>query len=135
VDFNTLNAIVSWLSGAMMMASIIYTITFILGSFSSKSGAQSLKTVLLSLLYFFGSAIPLFMGVNWLMQIAIERLQGTQSFYLNVGASTFALAALLNIFCGILTVGLYVKGLRSQGLTLQQAIADIRVRIRSKPKK
>ncbi len=135
MDFITLNVLISLLSGAMMMAGIVYMITFMLGSFSSKSGAQSLKTVLLSLIYFFGSTIPLFIGVEWLMQVAIQRLQGAQSFYLNIGASAFALTALLNICCGFLTIGLYVKGLRSQGLTLQQALADVRVRTRSKPKK
>ena len=135
MDTNELNVVISLLSGTMMLAAIVYIITFMLGSFSSKSGAQSIKVVFFSLLYFFGSTIPLFMGVEWLMEIARERAQGTQAFYLNIGASALALTAFLHISCGLLTIGLYVKGLRSQGLTLQQALNDVRDYIRPKSKK
>jgi hypothetical protein len=135
MDIGQINIIISLLSGAMMLASIVYMITYMLGSFSSKSGAQTIKVVLLSLLYFFGSTIPLFSGVEWLMQVARDRAQGPQAFYLNIGASALALTAFLHICCGLLTTGLYVKGLRSQGLTVQQALNDVRNFFRPKSRK
>ena len=135
MDIGQINVIINLLSGAMMLGSIIYMITFMLGSFSSKSGAQSIRTVLLSLLYFFGSTIPLFWGVEWSMEIARERALGPQAFYLNIGASGLALAAFLNICCGLLTLGLYLKGLRSQGMTVQQAVSEVRNFFRPKSRK
>ncbi len=135
MDIGQINIIINLLSGAMMLGSIVYMITFMLGSFSSKSGAQSIKTVLLSLLYFLGSTVPLFYGVEWLMEVARERALGSQAFYLNIGASGLALAAFLNICCGLLTIGLYVKGLRSQGLTVGQALNEVRNFFRTKSRK
>jgi len=135
MDIGQLNVVVSLLSGTMMLVSIIYMLTFMLGSFSSKSGAQSIKVMFLSLLYFFGSTIPLFWGVEWLMEVARERALGPQAFYLNIGASALALTSFLHISCGLLTIALYVKGLRSQGLTLQQALNDMRNFLRPKSKK
>jgi hypothetical protein len=136
MDIGQINIIINLLSGAMMLGSIVYMITFMLGSFSSRSGAQSIKTVLLSLLYFFGSTIPMFYGVEWLMEVARDRAaQGSQAFYLNIGASGLALSAFLNICCGLLTIGLYVKGLRSQGLTVQQAVNEVRNFFRPKSRK
>jgi len=135
MDLNQINVIINLLSGAMMLGSIVYMITFMLGSFSSKSGAQSIRTVLLSLLYFFGSMIPLFWGVEWSMEIARQRAQGQEAFYLNISASGLALAAFLNLCCGVLTIGLYVKGLRSQGMTVQQAVSEVRNFFRPKSRK
>jgi hypothetical protein len=135
MDINQINVIINLLSGAMMLGSIVYMITFMLGSFSSKSGAQSIRTVLLSLLYFFGSMIPLFWGVEWSMEIARQRAQGPEAFYLNISASGLALAAFLNLCCGVLTIGLYVKGLRSAGLTVGQALNEVRNFFRPKPRK
>ena len=136
MDFAEINVWISLLSGAMMLAAIVYMLTYMLGSFSSKSGAQSLKVVFFSLLYFFGSVAPLWMGVEWLMEVARARAaRGTEAFSLNIGASALALNAVLHIFCGFLTIGLYLKGLRSQGLTLERVLNDIRFRMRSKSKK
>jgi len=135
MEIGQINVIINLLSGAMMLGSIIYMITFMLGSFSSKSGAQSIKTVLLSLLYFFGSTIPLIWGVEWSMAVARERALGPEAFYLNIGASGLALSAFLNICCGLLTIGLYVKGLRSSGLTVGQALNEVRNFFRPKSRK
>lgn len=127
-----MNVLVSLFSAALMMGAIIYILTYIIGSYSSRSGSMSLKVVFYSLFYFFGSTIPLFMGVEWLTEVALSRTQGGQSFYLNIGASALALAALLNFICGFLTVFLYVKGQVSLGRTLQRISNSIRTRFESR---
>lgn len=135
MDLLFVNVLVSLLSAVVMMTGIVYILTYILGSFSSKSGSMSLRVVLYSLSYFFGSTIFLFMGVEWLTDVASARAQGGQSFYLNIGASALALAALLNLICGILTVFLYLRGQTSLSLTLQRASNGIRTRLKSRQHK
>lgn len=112
-----------------MLAAIIYMLTYVLGSFSSRSGAMSLNVVVWSLLYFFGSTIFLVMGVRWLSDLARQH-----AYFLNIGASALSLNALLHVACGFLTVSMYLKGQVSQGLTLQQVLNGIRRRKRSKSK-
>jgi len=108
MDLLSITVAVSFLSAVMMMAAIIYTLTYILSSFSSKSGVMSPKFVLYSLLYFFGSTIFLFMGVEWLRGLA--RVTDGKPFILNIAASALALNALLHILCGFLTALLYLRG-------------------------
>ena len=132
MDLLFVNTLVSLLSAVLMMVAIIYILTYILGSFSSKSGAMSLKFVLYSLLYFFGSTVFLFIGVEWLTDLPA---QAGQSFYLNIGASALALATLLHLLCGFLTVLMYVKGQISMGLTLQRFLNSIRTRLKPRPRK
>jgi hypothetical protein len=135
VDLISINVVVSLLGAVEMMVAIVYILTYILGTYSSKSGSMSLRFVLQSLLYFWGSTIFLFMGVNWLTDVAISRTQGGERFYLNIGASALALAALLNILCGFLTAFLYVRGQTSLGLTLQRASDNIRTKLKSRQRK
>lgn len=135
MDLTVVNVLVSLFSAAVMMGAIIYILTYIIGSYSSRSGSMSLKVVLYSLFYFFGSTIFLFMGVEWLTEVARTRTQGGQSFYLNIGASALALAALLNLLCGFLTVFLYLKGQISQSLTLHRISNSIRTRLKSRQRK
>lgn len=135
MDLISINVVVSLLGAVEMMVAIVYILTYILGTYSSKSGSMSLRFVLQSLLYFWGSTIFLFMGVNWLTDVAISRTQGGEGFYLNIGASALALAALLNILCGFLTVFLYVRGQTSLGLTLQRASDNIRTKLKSRKHK
>jgi hypothetical protein len=135
VDLISINVVVSLLGAVEMMVAIVYILTYILGTYSSKSGSMSLRFVLQSLLYFWGSTIFLFMGVNWLTDVAISRTQGGEGFYLNIGASALALAALLNILCGFLTAFLYVRGQTSLGLTLQRASDSIRTKLKSRQRK
>ena len=132
MDPPTINIFVGILSAVMMMAAIIYILTFILGSFSSRSGAMSLKFALFSLLYFFGSTILLLIGIQWLNDLARIPVNGGAPFYLNIGASALALNSLLHAFCGFLVTFIYVKGEISLGLTLQRVLDGIRERIRSK---
>jgi len=135
MDLISINTVVSLLGAVEMMIAIVYILTYILGTYSSKSGSMSLRFVLQSLLYFWGSTIFLFMGVNWLTDVAISRTQGGEGFYLNIGASALALAALLNILCGFLTAFLYVRGQTSLGLTLQRASDNIRTKLKSRQRK
>ena len=135
MDLISINTVVSLLGAVEMMIAIVYILTYILGTYSSKSGSMSLRFVLQSLLYFWGSTIFLFMGVNWLTDVAISRTQGGEGFYLNIGASALALAALLNILCGFLTAFLYVRGQTSLGLTLQRASDSIRTKLKSRQRK
>jgi len=135
MDPLSINIVVSLSSAVVMMVAIVYILTYILGTFSSKSGSMSLRFVLQSLLYFWGSTIFLFMGVNWLTDVAISRTHGGEVFYLNIGASALALTALLNILCGFLTVFLYVRGQTSLGLTLQRASHSIRTKLKSRQRK
>ncbi|MGD8507186.1 MAG: hypothetical protein PVF15_11070 [Candidatus Bathyarchaeota archaeon] len=118
-----------------MMVAIVYIITYLLGSYSSRSGSMSLRVMAFSLLYFFGSTIFLYIGVEWMSAIARERVQEGASFYLNIGASGLALAAVLHIFCGLLTILLYVRGQMSQGLILQRIKNSLRTRKRVKSKR
>ena len=134
MDLASINLIAGILSAVMMMIALVYILTYMLGSFSSRSGSMSLRFVLLSLLYFFGTTVLLFMGVEWMTEIARLRAQGGQAFYLNIGASALALNALLHVFCGLLAISLYVKGQISQGLTLRRVQDSIRRRRRSKSK-
>jgi hypothetical protein len=99
---------VSLLSAAMMLAAIVYILTYILRSFSSKSGILPARFVLWSLFYFFGSAIPLFMGSEWLSHLARVPIDG-KPFFLNIGASALILNVVLHIFCGFLVVLIYLK--------------------------
>lgn len=126
MDLLQINIIVSIFSATMMMAAIIYLLTYALGSFSSKSGSMSLRFVLYSLLYFFGSTVLLFMGVEWLTGIAQAQTGREMAFYLNIGAAGLALTAVLNTFSGFITGLLYVRGQMSQRRTLQRALDNIR---------
>ncbi len=132
MDLVSINVLVSILSAFVMMAAIIYVLTFILSSFSSRSGAMPFKVASLSLLYFFGSTIFLFMGVEWLMD---QNASATPFDYPSYGAGALGLNALVHIFCGLLSAFLYLRGQISQGLTLQRVIDSIRTRMRSKSKK
>jgi hypothetical protein len=74
---------------------------------------MSLKVVLFSIIYFFGSTILIFIGVEWLRGLSeAVHVQNPARyfFYLNIGASALALTALLHIFCGLLTAFLYLRG-------------------------
>ncbi|NIU39744.1 hypothetical protein GWN65_07180 [Candidatus Bathyarchaeota archaeon] len=126
MDLVQINVIISILSVVMMMAAIIYLLTYSLGSFSSKSGSMSLRFVLSSLVYFFGSTVLLFMGVEWLTGIALAQTGQNIGFYLNIGAAALALTAVLNVFSGFITGLLYVRGQMSQRRSLQRAWDNIR---------
>ena len=113
MDLLTLNIIVSLLSAAAMMAAVVYILVYILGSYSSKSGTMSPRLVLISLTYFFGSTVVLFIGVEWLGGLSRDYWRqnpGVSVFALNIGASALGLNALLHIICGLLTVFLYLRG-------------------------
>lgn len=113
MDLLLINTIVSLLSAIAMFVAIIYILTYILGSFSSKSGTISPKLVLFSLTYFFGSTIFMFMGVEWLSglsQAYWRQRPESDIFALNIGASALGLNALLHIICGLLTAFLYLRG-------------------------
>lgn len=113
MDLLTLNIIVSFISVTAMMAAIVYILVYILGSYSSKSGAMSSRLVAISLTYFFGSTIILFIGVEWLGGLSRDYWRqnpGVSVFALNVGASALGLNALLHIVCGVLTAFLYLRG-------------------------
>jgi len=99
---------ISLLSAAAMMVAIIYILTYILRSFSSKSGILPAKFVLWSLFYFFGSTIFLFMGSNWLSDLARVPIDGTP-FFLNIGASALMLNVILHVFCGSLVALIYLR--------------------------
>lgn len=113
MDLLLINTVVSLISAVAMFVAIIYILTYMLGSFSSRSGSMSPRVVLFSLSYFFGSTVLLFLGVEWLSGLSreyhLQQLPG-QVFYLNVGASALAVNALLHILCGFLTAFLYLKG-------------------------
>ncbi len=126
MDLAQINVIISILSVVMMMAAIIYLLTYSLGSFSSKSGSMSLRFVLSSLVYFFGSTVLLFMAVEWLTGIALAQTGQNIGFYLNIGAAALALTAVLNVFSGFITGLLYVRGQMSQRQSLQRAWDNIR---------
>lgn len=133
MDLLFVNTAVSLLGAVVMMATIIYTITYILGSFSSKSGAMSPKFALCSFFYFFGSTVFLFMGVEWLTDVArVVRAPVSQPYFLSVGAIALGFTALLNLFCGFLTAFLYLREQVSKGLTLQRVLNSIRARLKSK---
>jgi len=100
---------VSLISAAAMFVAIIYILTYIIGSFSSRSGVMSLKFVLFSLLYFFGSTLLFIVGSDWLSGLARVPVDGVP-YFLNIGASALALAALLHICCGFLTSFMYLRG-------------------------
>lgn len=110
----TINVIVSLASAALMMAAIIFMLTYVVGTLSSKSGTLSDKVVVGSLLYFFGSTVVLFMGAQWVSEIARTAGSSTQPgfspFQLNIGATALGFTALLHIFCGVLTAFLYLQG-------------------------
>lgn len=99
---------VSLLSGVVMLAAIIYMLTYILRSFSSKSGILPTRFVLGSLIYFFGSTILLFMGSEWLRDLARVPMDGTP-FFLNIGAGSLLLSVILHIFCGLLVALIYLR--------------------------
>jgi hypothetical protein len=109
MDLFTISIGLSLLSAVVMFTAIIYIITYVIGSFSSRSGVMSLKFVLFSLLYFFGSTILLIMGSEWLAELARVPHDGLP-YFLNVGAGCLALAALLHICCGSLTALMYLRG-------------------------
>jgi hypothetical protein len=104
-----ISVLISLLSGILMTVSIVYILTYILGSFSSKSGTISLRFALFSVFYFFGSIIFLYMGIEWLSSLAHPT-----PFYLIIGASALALNILLHVFCGFITAFLYLKGRMSR---------------------
>ncbi len=113
MDLLLLNTVISLVSVAVMFAAIIYILTYILGSFSSKSGTMSLRFVLGSLFYFFGSTIFIFIIIEWLTGISRTYYilhPERYSFALNIGASALALNCALHIFCGFITALLYLRG-------------------------
>lgn len=120
MDLAQINLIVSLISGGMMLGAIVYILTYVLGSFSSRSGTQSPKVVVLSVAYFFGTTVPLVLGVEWLTEVARQRTVQGQPFYLNIGASALALNALLHVSCGFLAIFLYVRGYMSQGIKFRR---------------
>ncbi|UCG44891.1 MAG: hypothetical protein JSV58_05735 [Candidatus Bathyarchaeota archaeon] len=120
MEIELLNAYVSLFAAALMLIDIVYVLIYIIGSYSSRSGSMSLRAVLLSSLYFFGSAGIIFWGIDWLTKVALARTQGGASFFLNIGASALALAGSLNIVCGAITLFLYVRGQMSMGWSLQR---------------
>jgi len=95
-------------SSVAMLSAIVFMLTYVLGSFSIKSRVMSPKVVGGSLLYFFGSTILLFMGAQWLSDLARVPMDGIQ-FHLNVGAAVLALNATLHVFCGLLTAFIYLR--------------------------
>jgi hypothetical protein len=121
-----INVIVSLLSAVLMFGAIIFMLIYVVGTLSSKSGTLSLRIVVGSLLYFFGSTFFLIKGVEWVSEMG--RL-GTPSgsfspFQLNIGASALGFTAVLHIFCGILTAFLYLQG--------QGTLGNIRHRLRAR---
>jgi len=113
MDLLLINTVISLVSVAVMMAAIIYILTYILGSFSSKSGTMSPRFVLSSLFYFFGSSIFSLIVIEWLTGLSRTYFilhPEKYSFALNIGASALALNCALHIFCGSITALLYVKG-------------------------
>ena len=109
LDVYAVATAVSLLSAVFMMLAIIYIVTYILGSFSSRSGTMSPRVVIVTLLYFFGSTTFLVYGSGWLSDLARVKINGTP-FYLRIGASALALSAILHIFCGLTTAFLYLRG-------------------------
>lgn len=134
MDLVSLNIIIGIISSVTMFAAIIFMLTYVLGSFSTRSGVMSPKVAISSLVYFFGSAALLFKGVQWLSDLARVPADGFP-FYLNVGASVLALNALLHVACGLLTAFIYLRRQISEGLTLQRLLSSIRAYFRSKSKK
>lgn len=133
MDLLFVNTAVSLFSAVAMMATIIYTITYVLGSFSAKSRVMSPKFALCSLFYFFGSTVFLFMGVEWLADVArVARASASQPYFMSVGAIALGFTALLNLFCGFLTAFLCFREQRSKGLTLRRVLNSIRARLKSK---
>lgn len=130
MDLIQTNVVVSLLSAALMLAAIIFILTYGIGSFSSRPGEMSRKVVLLSLCYFFGSPIFLIMGVDWLTEQVLRSTPrpGLSPFTLNIGASALGFTAVLNVFCGFITAYLYLKG----SLTLSQVLANIRRWLRTR---
>lgn len=132
MDLLAINILVCTLSGFLMMVAVIYMLTYIVGSIASRSGTVSLRVLLSSLIYSFGSAIFLFTGVDWFYALAHVRLQRGMPFYLYVGTSALGMTLIMHVLCGCLTAFLYLRGKRSQGLTLKRVLDSIRTRIRSK---
>jgi hypothetical protein len=108
MDLLSLTVVVSILSAALMMVAIIYILTYVVGAFSSRSPVMSLKFVLSSLIYFFGSTIFLLIGSEWVSALARVPTDG-MPFFLNVGASALAFAALLHVSCGFLAAFMYLR--------------------------
>ncbi|MFQ6127063.1 MAG: hypothetical protein ACE5R6_21005 [Candidatus Heimdallarchaeota archaeon] len=100
--------VVSLLSGVIMLVAIIYMLTYIVRSFSSKSGILPTNFVLGSLFYFFGSTIFLFIGSEWLSELARVPMDG-MPFFLNIGAASLMLCVILHIFCGFLVSLIYLR--------------------------
>lgn len=109
MNLSSVNVVVSLSSAVVMIAAIVYILTYIVGSFSSRSGVMSLKFVLCSLFYFFGSTIILLIGSEWVSGLARVPMDGVP-YFLNVGAGALSLAALLHIGCGFLTAFMYLRG-------------------------
>lgn len=108
MDLISINILVGTVSSVAMFVAIIFMLTYVLGSFSTKSRVMSPKVVGGSLVYFFGSTILLFMGVEWLSDLARVPADGIP-FYLNIAASVLALNAALHVFCGFLVVFISLK--------------------------
>lgn len=109
MDAISVAAVISILSAVMMMAAIVYILTYVVGSFSSKSGTMSRRFVLSSLLYFFGSTVFLVKGSDWLSDLARTPMDGLL-FSLQIGAAALTLSAILHAFCGFVTAVLYLRG-------------------------
>lgn len=136
MDLMSINILVGIVSSVTMFAAIIFMLTYVLGSFSTRSGVMSPKVAVISLVYFFGSAFLLFRGVQWLSDLArVPADGGGIPFYLNIGASVLALNALLHVSCGLLTAFIYLRRQISEGLTLHRLLSSIRAYFRSKSKK
>jgi hypothetical protein len=108
MDPTTINILVGTASSVAMFVAIIFMLTYVLGSFSTKSRVMSPKVAGGSLVYFFGSTILLLIGVEWLSDLASVPADG-MPFYLRVGASVLALNAALNVFCGFLVVFIFFR--------------------------
>lgn len=132
MDLTQLNIVVSTMSAVLMLIVIIYLLTYVLGSFSSKSGSMSLKFVTSSLVFFSVSSFVLFKGVEWFSELARMRTETGTAFYLNIGASGLALTAIFYAFSGFITVALYLKGQITRGQVLQRASDNIRRWIRAR---
>lgn len=117
MDLYPVAVVVSLLSGVVMLVAIIYILTYILRSFSSKSGILPARYVLLSLGYFFGSTVFLFTGSYWLSDLARVPIDGTPLF-LNIGASALMLSVILHIFCGSIVALIYLRDRYRAGKSL-----------------
>lgn len=108
MDPTTINILVGTASSVAMFVAIVFMLTYVVGSFSTKSRLMSPKVAGGSAVYFFGSTILLFFGMQWLNDLASVPADGLP-FYLRVGAAVLALNSVLHVFCGLLVVFIFVR--------------------------